>query len=81
MPAFDRMLGCVRSAGAAGSARAGQRRLALFFVAFAASLAALQPLGFSYFPQTDAGQFVVTFKAPSGTKLTVTENEVAGLER
>ena len=34
-------------------------------------------LGFSYFPQTDAGQFVITFKAPSGTKLTVTEKEVA----
>ena len=30
---------------------------------------------------TDAGQFVITFKAPSGTKLTVTEQEVANLER
>ena len=54
--------------------------LALFFVAFAASLLLYSQLGFSYFPQTDAGQFVITFKAPSGTKLTVTEGEVANLE-
>jgi multidrug efflux pump subunit AcrB len=55
--------------------------LVLFFVAFAASLLLYTQLGFSYFPQTDAGQFVITFKAPSGTKLTVTEGEVANLER
>jgi len=54
--------------------------LVLFFVAFAASLLLYSQLGFSYFPQTDAGQFVITFKAPSGTKLTVTEREVADLE-
>jgi multidrug efflux pump subunit AcrB len=55
--------------------------LVLFFVAFAASLFLYTGLGFSYFPQTDAGQFVITFKAPSGTKLTVTESKVANLER
>jgi multidrug efflux pump subunit AcrB len=54
--------------------------LVLFFLAFAASLLLYNRLGFSYFPQTDAGQFVITFKAPSGTKLTVTEKEVANLE-
>jgi multidrug efflux pump subunit AcrB len=54
--------------------------LALFFVAFAASLLLYTQLGFSYFPQTDAGQFVITFKAPSGTKLTVTEQKVAEAE-
>lgn len=54
--------------------------LVLFFAAFAASLLLYTQLGFSYFPQTDAGQFVITFKAPSGTKLTVTEKEVANLE-
>jgi multidrug efflux pump subunit AcrB len=37
-------------------------------------------LGFSYFPQTDAGQFVINLKAPSGTKLLVTETEVAKAE-
>ena len=54
--------------------------LVLFFLAFAASLLLYSQLGFSYFPQTDAGQFVITLKAPSGTKLTVTEREVANLE-
>jgi multidrug efflux pump subunit AcrB len=54
--------------------------LVWFFVAFAASLLLYSQLGFSYFPQTDTGQFVITFKAPSGTKLTVTEREVASLE-
>jgi multidrug efflux pump subunit AcrB len=54
--------------------------LVLFFIAFAASLLLYSRLGFAYFPQTDAGQFVITFKAPSGTKLTVTEKEVASLE-
>jgi multidrug efflux pump subunit AcrB len=54
--------------------------LAVFFLAFAASLLLYTQLGFSYFPQTDAGQFVITFKAPSGTKLTVTEKEAAKLE-
>src|SRR5579862_5003916 len=54
--------------------------LALFFVAFGASLLVYGQLGFSYFPQTDAGQFVITLKAPSGTKLSVTEREVANLE-
>jgi multidrug efflux pump subunit AcrB len=55
--------------------------LLLFFLAFAASLLLYTRLGFAYFPQTDAGQFVITFKAPSGTKLSVTESEVARLER
>ena len=55
--------------------------LVLFFAGFAATLLLYNQLGFSYFPQTDAGQFVITFKAPSGTKLTVTESEVANLER
>src|ERR1019366_7409140 len=37
-------------------------------------------LGVSFFPRTDAGQFVVNLKAPSGTRLAVTENEVARVE-
>jgi multidrug efflux pump subunit AcrB len=34
----------------------------------------------AYFPMTDAGQFVIRFKAPSGTRLEETENEVKRLE-
>ncbi|HEY7391384.1 MAG TPA: efflux RND transporter permease subunit, partial [Bryobacteraceae bacterium] len=54
--------------------------LAIFFIAFCASLLLYNRLGLSYFPQTDAGQFVITFKAPSGTRLAVTEGEAAKLE-
>src|SRR5215467_5619712 len=32
------------------------------------------------FPRTDAGMFVINLKAPSGTRISVTEAEVAKLE-
>ncbi len=38
-------------------------------------------MGLSLFPQTDAGQFVINFKAPSGTRLDATEQETASLEQ
>ncbi len=76
---FNRMLGCYEVL-VQRVLRVPVTVLLLFFVAFAASLLLYSQLGFSYFPQTDAGQFVITFKAPSGTKLTVTEQEVAHLE-
>lgn len=34
----------------------------------------------SFFPRTDAGQFVINLKATSGSRLTVTEEEVAKVE-
>lgn len=37
-------------------------------------------MGLSFFPRTDAGQFVISFKAPSGTKLEATEEEAARIE-
>ena len=37
-------------------------------------------LGLSFFPRTDAGQFVINLKAPTGTRLAVTESEVAKVE-
>lgn len=37
-------------------------------------------LGLSFFPRTDAGQFVISFKAPSGTKLEATEGEAERIE-
>ncbi len=54
--------------------------LAAFTVAFAASLALFPLLGVSFFPRTDAGQFLINLKAPSGTRLAVTENEVTKVE-
>src|SRR5664279_3065410 len=51
-----------------------------FAAVFAASLALFPLLGVSFFPRTDAGQFVVNLKAPTGTRLAVTESEVAKVE-
>ncbi len=76
---FQRMLGTY-DAIVQRALRVPRTVLALFLLAFASALLLYNRLGFSYFPQTDAGQFVITFKAPSGTKLSVTEHEVANLE-
>ena len=54
--------------------------LATFAVAFAASLLMFPRLELAFFPRTDAGQFVINVKAPSGTKLVETETEIARLE-
>jgi multidrug efflux pump subunit AcrB len=54
--------------------------LAIFGVVFLLSLLLFPLLGLSFFPRTDAGQFVVNFKAPSGTRLVDTEAEGAKLE-
>jgi multidrug efflux pump subunit AcrB len=51
-----------------------------FAALFVGSLAFLPWMGLSFFPQTDAGQFVINFKAPSGTNLEATEQETARLE-
>ena len=47
---------------------------------FVASLGLFPLLGLSFFPRTDAGQFVINLKAPTGTRLAVTEGEVAKVE-
>ncbi|MGB9405400.1 MAG: efflux RND transporter permease subunit [Candidatus Acidiferrales bacterium] len=50
--------------------------LALFLLSFA-----LSPLvGVSFFPRTDAGQFVINVKAPTGTRLELTEKDVKKVE-
>jgi len=41
----------------------------------------LYPLvGVAYFPRTDAGQFVINMKAPSGTRIELTEQDVQRVE-
>ncbi|HXS29014.1 MAG TPA: efflux RND transporter permease subunit [Steroidobacteraceae bacterium] len=51
-------------------------------LALCALTAALYPLiGISYFPRTDPGQFTIDVKAPSGTRLEVTEALVQRVER
>ncbi|WP_263372139.1 efflux RND transporter permease subunit [Granulicella cerasi] len=54
--------------------------LGVFAAVFLLSLCLFPLLGLSFFPRTDAGQFVINFKAPSGTKLTATEAEAAKIE-
>src|SRR5450432_280478 len=54
--------------------------LAVFAVALALSLGLFPLIGLSFFPRTDAGQFVINLKAPTGTRLAVTENEVVKVE-
>src|SRR5246500_4672781 len=44
------------------------------------SFALLPALGFAYFPRTDPGQFVVSLKAETGTRVEITEQEVAKAE-
>jgi multidrug efflux pump subunit AcrB len=47
---------------------------------FAASLGIYPRLGVSFFPRTDAGQFTINLKAPTGTRIERTEDAVAKVE-
>ena len=47
---------------------------------FVVSLVIYPLLGLAFFPQTDAGQFTVNLKVPTGTRLEVTEQYVAKVE-
>src|SRR5271157_5071054 len=47
---------------------------------FVASLGIYPLLGLAFFPQTDAGQFTINLKAPTGTRIEVTERYVARVE-
>jgi multidrug efflux pump subunit AcrB len=47
---------------------------------FLASLLLYPRLGVAFFPRTDAGQFVINLKAPSGTRLEATSAEVQRVE-
>jgi len=51
-----------------------------FLGLFALSFALYPLVGFSFFPRTDAGQFVINLKAPSGTRLEITEAYVKKVE-
>jgi multidrug efflux pump subunit AcrB len=47
---------------------------------FVASLGIYPLLGVSFFPRTDAGQFMINLKAPSGTRIEVTNQYVKQVE-
>jgi hydrophobic/amphiphilic exporter-1 (mainly G- bacteria), HAE1 family len=48
--------------------------------AFVVSLAIFPLLGVAFFPRSDAGQFAITMKAPTGTRVEITEKLVAKVE-
>ncbi len=54
--------------------------VALLSGLFVASLAIYPFLGLAFFPRTDAGQFTVNLKAPTGSRIEVTEGYVAKIE-
>ena len=50
-------------------------------VIFALSLALFPFMGLSFFPRTDPGQFVINVKAPSGTRIELTDDYVRRVEQ
>ena len=46
----------------------------------ALSLLLWPAIGLAFFPRTDAGQFVINLKAPSGTRIEATNDDVARVE-
>jgi multidrug efflux pump subunit AcrB len=47
---------------------------------FALSFLLVPFIGVSFFPRTDAGQFIVNLKAPTGTRIELTNNDVKKVE-
>jgi multidrug efflux pump subunit AcrB len=78
---FQRLLGSYETS--VSRALEYPRRTALYILgAIALLVAVLFPfVGRAYFPRTDPGQFVINFKAPTGTRLEVTDKYAAQVER
>jgi len=56
------------------------RTVAILTGLFLTSLAIYPFLGLAFFPRTDAGQFTINLKVPTGTRLEVTDQYVAKVE-
>ena len=69
---YDRLVG--------GALRHPWVTVAFCGISFVASLALFPRLGLAFFPRTDAGMFAINVKAPSGSRISVTESEVAKVE-
>jgi len=69
---YDRMLGA--------SLRRPVTTIVALLAVFAVSLLIYPLLGVAFFPRSEAGQFVINLKAPSGTRLEVTQAEVQKVE-
>jgi len=76
---FTRMLDLYERSVRRAIRRPGITVAALLLV-FAVSLGTYPFLGVAFFPRTDAGQFSINLKAPTGTRIEVTEQYVARVE-
>ena len=54
--------------------------VALLTAVFAASIAIYPLLGVAFFPRTDAGQFTINLKVPTGTRIEDTDDYAAKIE-
>ena len=54
--------------------------IALLMGVFVASLAIYPLLGVAFFPRTDAGQFTINLKVPTGSRIEITDDYVAKIE-
>ena len=77
---FDRLLVWYERRVRASLARPGRVVVAVALI-FCASLMIYPLLGVAFFPRTDAGQFVVNMKSPSGTRIEVSAQDVAKVEQ
>ncbi len=55
--------------------------LTVFMIVFLASLLLYPKLDVAFFPRTEARQFLINVKAPSGTRISVAETEIAKVEQ
>jgi multidrug efflux pump subunit AcrB len=76
---FERLLVWYERRVRASLQRPG-RVLVVVAAIFCASLMLYPLLGVAFFPRTDAGQFVVNLKSPSGTRIEVSAQDVAKVE-
>jgi len=76
---FDRLLNVYERA-VRFTLKAPALTLAVLIGIFCASLAIYPFLGLAFFPRTDAGQFTVNIKVPTGTRIEVTNQYVAKIE-
>ncbi|HEY7210944.1 MAG TPA: efflux RND transporter permease subunit [Bryobacteraceae bacterium] len=67
--------------GVRWSLRAPGLTVAILMLSFVVSLGIYPLLGLSFFPRTDAGQFTINLKAPTGSRLEITEKYVKESEK
>jgi multidrug efflux pump subunit AcrB len=77
--AFERLLGSYEGWVRVSLRRPGRVVVAVAAI-FCASLMLYPLLGVAFFPRTDAGQFVVNLKSPSGTRIELTTQDVQKVE-